>query len=88
MATTASVVPALGAVPLLDAAAAEAPFQPGGGGARRELKLGTVTYNIAKDWDVPTLIGVALVLGICALIASYLPARRAASVNPVEALRA
>ena len=24
--------------------------------ARRGLKLGTVTYNIAKDWDVPTLI--------------------------------
>src|SRR5918996_2996998 len=24
--------------------------------ARRGLKVGTVTYNIAKDWDVPTLI--------------------------------
>lgn len=24
--------------------------------SRRGLKLGTVTYNIAKDWDVPTLI--------------------------------
>ena len=23
---------------------------------RRDLKLGTVTYNIAKDWDVPSLI--------------------------------
>jgi sugar phosphate isomerase/epimerase len=23
---------------------------------RRELRLGTVTYNIAKDWDVPTII--------------------------------
>ncbi|HEY6307955.1 MAG TPA: FtsX-like permease family protein, partial [Candidatus Angelobacter sp.] len=41
-----------------------------------------------QSWDVPTLIGVAAVLGICALLASYLPARRAASVNPVEALRA
>jgi macrolide transport system ATP-binding/permease protein len=41
-----------------------------------------------QSWDVPTLIGVAVVLGICALLASYLPARRAASVNPVEALRA
>ncbi|HXW08144.1 MAG TPA: TIM barrel protein [Vicinamibacterales bacterium] len=25
-------------------------------GERRGLKLGTVTYNIAKDWDIPTLI--------------------------------
>jgi hypothetical protein len=41
-----------------------------------------------QPWDVLTLIGVAVVLGICALVASYLPARRAASVNPVEALRA
>ena len=41
-----------------------------------------------QSWDLPTLIGVAAVLGICALLASYLPARRAASVNPVEALRA
>ena len=41
-----------------------------------------------QSWDVPTLIGVAMVLGICALLTSYLPARRAASMNPVEALRA
>jgi macrolide transport system ATP-binding/permease protein len=31
---------------------------------------------------------VALVLALAALAASYIPARRAASVNPVEALRA
>ena len=41
-----------------------------------------------QSWDVLTLAGVAVVLGICALAASYLPARRAASVDPVEALRA
>jgi macrolide transport system ATP-binding/permease protein len=39
------------------------------------------------SWDLPTLIAVAAVLGISALLASYLPARRAASVNPVDALR-
>ncbi|MCU1259598.1 MAG: Macrolide-specific ABC-type efflux carrier [Bryobacterales bacterium] len=38
-------------------------------------------------WDMPTLAAVAIVLGISALLASYIPARRAASVNPVEALR-
>ena len=39
-------------------------------------------------WDGTTLAGVALILGIAAMAASYLPAHRAASVNPVEALRA
>jgi macrolide transport system ATP-binding/permease protein len=41
-----------------------------------------------SSWDAPTLAGVAVVLASSALLASYLPARRAASVNPVEALRA
>jgi len=41
-----------------------------------------------SSWDVPTLAAVTVVLGISALLASYIPARRAASVNPVEALRA
>ena len=39
-------------------------------------------------WDASTLGAVAGVLGVSAMVASYLPARRAASVNPVEALRA
>jgi ABC-type antimicrobial peptide transport system permease subunit len=39
-------------------------------------------------WDAPTLAGVAAVLGGSALAASYIPARRAAAVNPIEALRA
>jgi predicted permease len=40
-----------------------------------------------RAWDVPTLAAVAVVLGLSALLASYIPARRAASVNPVDALR-
>jgi len=39
-------------------------------------------------WDLPTLIGVAALLGLSALAASYVPAHRASSLNPVEALRA
>ena len=38
-------------------------------------------------WDVTTLAAVAAVLAIAAMLASYIPARRAASVNPIEALR-
>ncbi|HEX4309239.1 MAG TPA: ABC transporter permease [Acidobacteriaceae bacterium] len=41
-----------------------------------------------QTWDVTTLAAVALTLGAAALLASYLPARRAASVNPTEALHA
>jgi predicted permease len=41
-----------------------------------------------RSWDAPTLGAVASVLGFAALLASFLPARRAASVNPVDALRA
>jgi ABC-type antimicrobial peptide transport system permease subunit len=40
-----------------------------------------------RSWDVPTLAAVAVVLGIAALLATLIPARRAASVNPVESLR-
>ncbi len=40
-----------------------------------------------QSWDVLTLASVAAVLGIAALLASYAPARRAASVDPAEALR-
>ena len=39
-------------------------------------------------WDFPTLAAVAAVLGAAALLASLIPARRASSVNPVEALSA
>jgi predicted permease len=41
-----------------------------------------------QAWDAGTLFGVALLLAVSALLASFIPARRAASVNPTEALRA
>jgi macrolide transport system ATP-binding/permease protein len=47
----------------------------------RTLLFGT------EPWDVPTLAGVAVVLAVAALVASFIPARRAASVDPIEALR-
>ena len=49
--------------------------------------MGKLLFQV-NAWDVPTLVGVSLLLGVAALLASYLPAHRAASVNPVEALRA
>jgi macrolide transport system ATP-binding/permease protein len=49
--------------------------------------MGKLLFEV-KAWDAPTLVAVSLLLGVAALMASYLPAHRAASVNPVEALRA
>ncbi|MGC1299448.1 MAG: ABC transporter permease, partial [Alloacidobacterium sp.] len=40
-----------------------------------------------KSWDPLVLTGSVISLGICALIASILPAQRAASIDPVKALR-
>jgi predicted permease len=38
-------------------------------------------------WDVATLLGVSTMLAICALSASYFPARKASQVEPMQALR-
>jgi predicted permease len=48
----------------------------------RKLLFGT------QAWDAATLAAVALVLAFSAMLASYLPAHRAASTNPADALRA
>ena len=40
-----------------------------------------------RSWDVATLAPVAAILALAALAATFLPARRAAAVNPVDALR-
>jgi predicted permease len=49
--------------------------------------MGSLLFGV-RAWDLSTLAGVAAVLGFSALLASSLPARRAARVNPVDALRA
>jgi predicted permease len=41
-----------------------------------------------EAWDATTLVSVAALLAVSALLASYIPARRAARVNPADALRA
>lgn len=47
----------------------------------RKLLFGT------PAWDLPTLVAVAAVLGMSAILASFVPAHRAASVDPAETLR-
>jgi macrolide transport system ATP-binding/permease protein len=49
--------------------------------------LDTLLFGV-RSWDVATLAAVAALLGLSALLATYIPARRAASLNPIEALHA
>jgi predicted permease len=56
-------------------------FSLGAATLLRKLLFGT------QAWDAGTLAGVAVVLGGAAMLASFIPARRAAGVDPAEALR-
>lgn len=48
--------------------------------------LGSLLYNV-KPLDAGAIAGAALVLAICAAAAGFIPARRAASIDPMRALR-
>ncbi|WP_263417063.1 ABC transporter permease [Terriglobus albidus] len=49
--------------------------------------MGSLLFGV-RTWDVATLAVVVALLAAASLLACYLPSRRAATVNPVEALRA
>jgi macrolide transport system ATP-binding/permease protein len=61
-----------------------------GSGLMCSLALTMLLRNMlfgVQSWDMATLSMVVVVLAAAAVSASYFPARRAASINPVEALR-
>jgi predicted permease len=43
-------------------------------------------YGLSR-YDAATIVLIVLALGVCGVAASYLPARRAAAIDPIEALR-
>jgi macrolide transport system ATP-binding/permease protein len=51
------------------------------------LLLRSMLFGVTS-WDLRTIASVALVLAAAGLLASYVPSRRAALINPTEAPRA
>ena len=56
-------------------------------GAFAVAKLIASLLFATSPWDLPTYLGMALALLLVAAVSGYIPARRASSVNPMEALR-
>lgn len=50
-------------------------------------RLISAQLYLVKSWDPIVLVGSIIALACCALIASIIPARKAASIDPVKALR-
>ena len=48
--------------------------------------ISTLLYGV-RPLDLEVFLAVPLILMVVALLASYIPARRAANVNPIIALR-
>ena len=53
---------------------------------RLPLPLRSLLFGVSR-WDVGTFFSVTCLLLASALFSSYIPARRAASIDPTEALR-
>jgi macrolide transport system ATP-binding/permease protein len=54
--------------------------------AGASLLIRSLLFGV-EAWDAATLVCVAILLGLASMVASFLPARRAARVDPVIALR-